>query len=333
MTYKILSCDGGGIRGLLSAMLIQDLDKRYNVVKKADGFAGTSTGGLIALALARGIDISEIVQVYSTQGSTIFTKNDEWLAQKEALENGSPLAGPGYLVCEYLSTGLQKVANELLGNGNMLSLRGFVAINSARLWSGNGNTGSWAPATFTNVQGDTYSQISLVDAALATSAAPSYFPPHEIGAFGYFADGGVFANNPSMVAIAESLGKGRAGSLANLRVLSIGTGISPEGIPPASVGNPLHWGVSSWLSPFPAWLDNVPQAALLGLTMDTTATLATQQAGQLLSNSYQRAYFVLSQPIPLDDWQNVALLTQLTNAYMQSSDWQAVRQWVEQNWN
>jgi patatin-like phospholipase/acyl hydrolase len=49
MTFKILSCDGGGIRGLITALLIQDLDRRSQIIARADGFAGTSTGGLIAL--------------------------------------------------------------------------------------------------------------------------------------------------------------------------------------------------------------------------------------------------------------------------------------------
>lgn len=57
MTFKILSCDGGGIRGLMTALLIRDLDRRFGLIAKADAFAGTSTGGLIALALAHGLPI------------------------------------------------------------------------------------------------------------------------------------------------------------------------------------------------------------------------------------------------------------------------------------
>ncbi|CAM8763542.1 hypothetical protein NCM_00942 [Burkholderia pseudomallei] len=69
MAFKILSCDGGGIRGLITALLIQDLDRRSGILAKADGFAGTSTGGLIALALARGVSISEVVDVYRNRGA------------------------------------------------------------------------------------------------------------------------------------------------------------------------------------------------------------------------------------------------------------------------
>ncbi|MFP3617169.1 patatin-like phospholipase family protein, partial [Paraburkholderia sp. SIMBA_050] len=69
MTFKILSCDGGGIRGLITALLIQDLDRRSQIIARADGFAGTSTGGLIALGLANGVSISEIVDIYRTKGS------------------------------------------------------------------------------------------------------------------------------------------------------------------------------------------------------------------------------------------------------------------------
>ncbi len=95
MTFRILSCDGGGIRGLITTLLIQDLDKRSGIIAKADGFAGTSTGGLIALGLARGAPIAEIVDIYRTQGAAIFKKNGAWLEQQQALEQGTVQAGPG----------------------------------------------------------------------------------------------------------------------------------------------------------------------------------------------------------------------------------------------
>ncbi|SEP36711.1 patatin-like phospholipase family protein [Nitrosovibrio sp. Nv6] len=56
MTFKIICCDGGGIGGLMTALLLQDLDNQFGVVAKADGFAGTSTGGLIALGLVNNSD-------------------------------------------------------------------------------------------------------------------------------------------------------------------------------------------------------------------------------------------------------------------------------------
>ena len=64
-TYRILSCDGGGIRGVITTKLLQDLD--LSVIKNMDLFAGTSTGSIIAIGLASGVPIDTIVELYSSQ--------------------------------------------------------------------------------------------------------------------------------------------------------------------------------------------------------------------------------------------------------------------------
>ena len=66
-TYRILSCDGGGIRGVITAKLLQALDP--SVIKNIDLFAGTSTGSIIALGLASGVPIDTIVELYSSHKS------------------------------------------------------------------------------------------------------------------------------------------------------------------------------------------------------------------------------------------------------------------------
>jgi hypothetical protein len=332
MTFKILSCDGGGIRGLITALLIQDLDQRSQIIAKADGFAGTSTGGLLALGLAKGAPISELIDIYKTQGKEIYQENPAWVEEKQALlqtiATGEPLAGPGYFSCQYVNNGLKKIAGSLLGAGTLSSLGRFVAINSARLWEP--ATKGWIPCTFSNWQKNVYRDISLVDAALATSAAPTYFPPYEVASFGYFADGGTFANNPSITAVTEALASQQGGSLADLRLLSLGTGTSPAGIPPDAVGEPLDWGVTKWLWPLAS--GKVPAVALLGLTLDTTATLAAHQAEQVLGDHYTRGNFVLDRPVELDDWRAVAILEKETRDYMKTPDWQNVCRWVELHW-
>ena len=68
-TYRILSCDGGGIRGVITAKLLQALDP--SVIKNIDLFAGTSTGSIIALGLASGVPIDTILELYSSQKSCL----------------------------------------------------------------------------------------------------------------------------------------------------------------------------------------------------------------------------------------------------------------------
>ena len=71
-SYFILTCDGGGIRGLIPALLLQQLDEELNFLEKVDLFAGTSTGALIALGLASGVNISSLVDIYMTKGAEVF---------------------------------------------------------------------------------------------------------------------------------------------------------------------------------------------------------------------------------------------------------------------
>ncbi|GLQ47835.1 patatin [Dyella lipolytica] len=340
MAFKILSCDGGGIRGLITALLIQDLDTKFGIVANADGFVGTSTGGLLALGLSTGVPIGTIVDVYLNQGSTVFTPNG-WLLDDKHKER--PLgasatdlsSGPGYFSCAYVASGLKQIAQQLVGNALMSSAKKFVAVNSAQLWDSASR--SWIPCTISNGPSNAYRNITMVDAALATSAAPTYFPPHRVmGAgydYGFFADGGVFANNPSMTAVTELLYQKIVPNLASLRMLSLGTGDSPQGIPPSAIGDPLNWGVTSWLYPWSSGANGVvPAMALLNLTMDATAELAAVQTGQVLGGAYQRGNVPLNKPYPLDNWQDVDVLVQATSKYMNTPTWQSVRNWVKQNW-
>jgi hypothetical protein len=336
MSFKILCCDGGGIRGVITALLIQDLDRSFGIVKNANGFAGTSTGGLISLGLVSGVDIDAIVDLYENQGATIFEPNG-WLLDAQAKQQDRRPAqsteellgsGPGIFKSQYVNTGLQKVAQQLVGTGALSSAKRFVAVNSARLWDASDN--SWAPCTLSNGGSNTYRDVSMVDAALATSAAPTYFPPYQVGGLGYFADGGTFANNPSMTAMVEAIYQGYATGTSDIVMLSLGTGANPVGVPPASVPDPLAWGVTHWLWPFSN--GPVPATALLNLTMDATAQLAAIQAQQLLGNNYMRGNVPLAQPFALDDYKNVGELVSATQNYIKTPAWAAVRNWVEQNW-
>ncbi|KAI1692681.1 patatin-like phospholipase domain-containing protein [Ditylenchus destructor] len=190
---------------------------------------------------------------------------------------------------------------------------------------------SWEPCTISNGPSNAYRGISMVDAALATSAAPTYFPPYQVGSYGYFADGGTFANNPSMTAMVEAIYQGYASGTSDILMLSLGTGVNPVGISPGSVPNPLDWGVTHWLWPFGN--GTVPATALLNLTMDATAELAAIQAGQMLGGNYMRGNVPLAQPFGLDDYRNVGELVSATQDYIKnSSEWAKVRDWVETNW-
>ncbi len=333
MTYRILCCDGGGIRGLITALLIQDLNRNVaGFIDRAELFAGTSTGGLISIGLARGVSIDDIIAVYKTKGSEIFTPNGWTLEQIERQRTLGPLSaeelmtGPGVVDCEYKSDGLQRVAAELLGDGQLSDCKKTVVVNAARLWDGT----SWQAATMSNLKSNSFRDIAMVDAALATAAAPTYFPAHEVKPFGYFADGGVFANNPAMTAIAEVLGSGADLAIGDLRVLSLGTGDNPQGIPPATIGDPLKWGASYWLWPWQS--GDTPAMPLISLIFACTSGSVTAEAQKLLGDAFRRADVPLAKPYPLDDWKNVAELEDLTHAYLKTSEWQKTLEWASDHW-
>lgn len=336
MTYRILCCDGGGIRGLITALLIQNLNKTFgDFLGQADGFAGTSTGGLIALGLARDIEIDRIVTLYQTKGEEIFTPNGWFGAKAEAAEPDDVAglaAGPGKTASQYKADGLKKVAGDLLGTDTLSTSKKLLAVTAAQLWDP--GTDSWQPRTLSNLPGSAFRDVRMVDAALATAAAPTYFPPHEISDdLGYFADGGVFANNPSMAAIAEALGGGLAGGTGDIRVLSLGTGLDPQGIPPSVFEHykPLSWGATKWLWPT-AWGHYVPGMALISLMFQATAASTTGVAERLLGDHFRRANVTLDAPYEMDDYKNIGILEQKTAEYMKSTAWADVQNWVKQNW-
>lgn len=339
MSYKILSFDGGGIRGLGTALLIQNLDQKYGIVEKADGYAGTSTGGLIALGLASAKKIDDIVNIYEKRGEEIFQQNTRWFVEKEDGEqnildpDGELFSGPGFSSCQYTNDGLKKIAVELLGDKTLQDSEKLLIVNSARLWNGV----SWIPCTLSS-KNEKYKNIKMVDAALATSAAPTYFPPYQIETLGYFADGGTFANNPSITAISEAMSTTDITDIQDVRLLSLGTGKIPEGIEPKAFGsggrNPLRWGVTTWMWPT-QWRyggATVPATPLLNLTFDCTSQVASIQAKQILKGNYRRGNFPLKEPIALDDWKKVNELIKDTTEYLQSNEWREICQWVECNW-
>ena len=243
-SYKILSIDGGGIKGVLATSVLQRLHDEFGVDIKADLYAGTSTGGIISLLLAQGkLSVSEIGDMYLKRGHEIFKKN--WWA---------PLTVTG---AKYKNTALEKLLQGMLGSDTVLGdLPGGVLVSSFKLCDGDG----WTPRFFTNVPAAGEDcMLKAVDVALCTSAAPTYFPSHN----GHV-DGGVAANNPTMCAIALAAKNGVP--LKDIRVLSLGCG----DFRPCIKGD-INWGFARWganLVPlFFGGLDRIPDyqaRAILG---------------------------------------------------------------------
>ena len=263
-TYRILSLDGGGIRGLLSLVL---LDRIGNAVPgwldKVDLLAGTSTGGIIALGIAHGVPLADICALYEHKGRDIF--DDSWLDNLKDLGN---VAG-----AQYGNKALTRELRRIFGETRLKDLGKRVLIPAFDLDNENPDASrrSWSPKFFHNFPGpDSDGDRLAYKVALYTSAAPTFFPTVD----GYI-DGGVFANNPSMAALAQTQDHRalqKPPRHDRLALLSIGTGTSLMRIEKKN----LDWGQAQWIKP------------LLNIMMDGVMGVADYQCRQVLGDRYHR---------------------------------------------
>ena len=340
--YLILTFDGGGIRGLISALLVQQLDKELDLLKRVDLFAGTSTGALMALGLASDVPISELVDIYMTKGKEVFQPYNKLLASKPppALVKMYPQlktkAQAANLVdlfhVKYTDAGLKKIVEQTFPSSLPLSqLSHKVLITAFDLYKA--DTKAWGPISMTNLPGYKTAGISVLDAALSACAAPVYFPPH---VFTHnktrraLLDGGVYANNPSMLAAASVMASGtlrrRGLAFQNIKLLSLGTGFNLDALPPQKMWPADWYGVLAWLTPVS--VPPTPQFPLLPVLMDGVSDIDTFQCKQILGKNFRRGNVRLKEMINLDDYQKVGLLKKWTDAYMASAEWQEIKRWL-----
>ena len=198
-TYRILSIDGGGIRGIVTTVLMQRLIATPGLegfLDSVDLVAGTSTGGLLALGIARGLGLEEIRDLYVNDGPEIF--DDSWL--DDLLDLGK-LRG-----ADYKTAPMRRVFKRVLGEGTTLGqLHTRVLITAFDMDNEDEDESrrSWKPKLFHNFPGNGNDRRELAyKVGMYTAAAPTYFPSVD----GYI-DGGVFANNPAMCALAQTQDK------------------------------------------------------------------------------------------------------------------------------
>lgn len=218
--FKILAIDGGGIKGLYSSTILEHLEEKYagHISDYFDLICGTSTGGLIALALSLKIPAKEISKLYYEQGAYIFPKRGVW---RQLFWKG-----------KYRDEPLKKVLQELFGDKTISESNNLLCIPSYSLTDAR-------PVVFKfdHREGDLRRDngAKYVDIALATSAAPTYFPITELSYYNnkQFIDGGVWANNPAFVGLLEALTYfvGQNREFSSVKVLSVGSLTKTSGIP------------------------------------------------------------------------------------------------------
>jgi patatin-like phospholipase/acyl hydrolase len=305
--YRILSLDGGGLRGLITARMLDRLTKDHRIngwLDNTDLFAGTSTGGILALGLAYGKKPDEICDLYLEKGRKIFD-DSIW---DNIRDLGKTIGA------DYSNSNLKAELKRIFGKNTLGQLEKKVAIPTFDLDNEDKNKRTWKPKIFHNYKGGDSDNAALIaDVALYTSSAPTYFP----SADGYI-DGGVYANNPSVVAIAQAISKRNAPSekavLDEIVLLSIGTGVSLNYIK----GKTLNWGYIQWIKP------------LLNLLMDGVAGISDYQSAQLLGNRYHRLQVVFDQKetIPMDGVGKISRMDTIGSSHKLDT----TIQWIKNVW-
>lgn len=214
--FRILSIDGGGIRGVFSAAVLAELESRFlggsSITNHFDMIAGTSTGGIIALALAHGMTARQALNIYLERGERIFP----------------PAAGLGK-VSRVLRWLFKPKHDQAALKEELLRIFGDKVLDDAvtRLVipSFEGRHGEpflYKTPHHPDYQKDRHKKFAHV--ALHTTAAPSYYPGVEDDGY-VMIDGGIWANNPVMNALVDALACFDI-AREDVRILSLGTGES-----------------------------------------------------------------------------------------------------------
>ncbi len=205
--FQILSLDGGGIKGIFSVAVLAQIEKdlNINIVDHFDLIAGTSTGGIIALGLGLGLKPEEILNFYLTHGTAIFKKNKVTSIRK-------------YFKSKYSNNFLQKALIECFGDNKLGNSTKRLIIPSYNI--GEDDVYVFKTSHHERLRRD-YKEYAW-KIGLATSAAPTYFPVYRGISDLRLVDGGVWANNPSMIALVEAISLLNY-KVENIKIFSLGT--------------------------------------------------------------------------------------------------------------
>jgi uncharacterized protein len=241
---KVLSIDGGGIRGIIPAIVLAEIERRTGkrIAEMFDLVAGTSTGGILALGLTKpgrdgGPEYSakKLIDLYETEGGKIFSI-PVWHRIKSA---------GGVAEEKYPSKGIEEVAKEYSGGVHIAEALTEVLVTAYEIEG----RAPWffkrRHARDENREGDNFLMREI---ARATSAAPTYFEPFLVEGGPHdkcaLIDGGVHSNNPAMCAYVEA--RKIHPDENDFLVVSLGTGELTRNMPYEEVKG---WGLALWAQP------------------------------------------------------------------------------------
>ena len=294
--YKILSIDGGGIRGIIPALLLAEIERRTQkpIFTLFDLITGTSSGGILALGLTKPrlrSDASDTLPVAEYTAEDLLQLFLEYGVEVFYEPLFQRLLGPLddiFLQPKYPSESKEEILRQYFGTALLENNLKEVFVTSYDIEKR-------IPILFTNklekeqIESKNFGKLcggySLLNAALATTATPTYFAPHRVvnphnsGIIYTLIDGGVFANNPAHLAILEAQisSKQKAEKVLNpedILVVSLGTGSLTSIYPYKEVKN---WGLWQWGRP------------LLNMMFDSNSKVVAGELEELFEPSDREA--------------------------------------------
>lgn len=307
--FKILSLDGGGVRGYLTIMILENVEKQLNArdnSKKPIGeyfdlIAGTSTGAIIGGLLAIGKSASEVRKIYEDDIKEIFS---------DSMQNKFPF---NLFRAKYSSHNLTKKAEEHFEDLTFKDVTTDLLVTSVDITT---MTPRFYKSAY-NSRNTGRVDEKLSDAIVASASAPTFFPvKQKLEHSSQLIDGGVVANNPSLVALIDAFSFEDKPNQNDIVLLSVGTGKSCE----------LPYDAKALNNTTYKWLRQNDSSPLIEILMNSQSTLAEFQTSFMMkhfeaSSQYLRINPLLSSKVKLDDAKNIDVLKNIADLQADTNDW------------
>lgn len=329
--FKVLCLDGGGVRGYLSIKILANIEKilneqndeNINIGQRFDLIVGTSTGGIIASALAIGKSAQEVLELYKNLIPKVFQSEES-----------------GVFAPKYSNSILKEELEKILDDKRLSDVKTDLCITSVDVENA---TPRFHKSKYFDRNSPRLDE-RLVDLALATSAAPTYFPLVSTKHSTNLTDGGIIANNPSMVGLIDAM-QLNDNNVEKIVLVSIGTGEQP--CMPYDIDKLKNAGKQNWIvdiddntkvskaikahkegkSIFNICKDFILSkqkvfdskgSPLIELLMDSQSKLVHFQVGFLLKDNYLRINPKMNTSISLDDISKVDNMNNVADVNQQN---------------
>ena len=285
--FRILSLDGGGLRGLAELIILKKIEDitGKRIYELFDLIVGTSTGGIIACGLTAQkngrpvLTVDKLIDLYNLNGDVIFPQQNNFLTKW--FYGAKSIIRP-----KYSKSGLESQLNAYFGDIRLAETLKPIIVTSYDITN---NEVIIFKSRRSNEDGY---NIPLKDICRATSAAPVYLPAFEYNYLGVdrvLVDGGVYINNPAMGAIADALShkyNNQDIKVEDIQLLSIGTGIHSE-----KLGYKRKW----WHKPIKRWGAFKWAAPISTVMLQASSKCVEYECEQLPLDKFLRLQFIIDE--------------------------------------